>query len=335
MRLFDPELRPEDIRSRQRRICNAWFRPGECLRLIYDVLRDAPEPVTTRELAKRLTDVKHIEIDDDRGRALIQKTILASLNRAKDTIERMRPRAWSPGGCVRRRVRVASSHRIDRWLALHRQANNAVHLLAVADAAVVLSPACFLGIAAEIPPGDMVVMPQLAAAQTREEGLAPIGAGAIDALPFFMVYSSHREPGVQLVPGRALIGMQHGALGDPLADHRHGGLLAWDHLHQSAPLALAHHDDDLAFARLVLGEPPVDPIDGQVFRPDVATEIGAVDLGHPSFAADAQRFTLDAIASRSLCASTKDVLYWTSSSRLKASMLLPFTSLQKAATASR
>jgi hypothetical protein len=65
---------------------------------------------------------------------------------------------------------------IHRWLAPHRQADNAVHLLAVADAAVVLSPAGFLGIAAEIPPGDMVVMPQLAAAQTREEGLAPIGA---------------------------------------------------------------------------------------------------------------------------------------------------------------
>src|SRR6187549_3658662 len=46
-------------------------------------------------------------------------------------------------------------------------------------------------------------------------------------------------------------------------------------------------------------------------------------------------FMLDATASRSLCASTNAVLYWTSRSRAKASMLLPFTSLQNSATASR
>ena len=89
MVLFDPELRPEEIRPRQRRTCNAWFRPGECLRLIYDALRDAPQPVTTRELVERITDMKVILVRDDRQRALIQKTILASLSRAKETIERI------------------------------------------------------------------------------------------------------------------------------------------------------------------------------------------------------------------------------------------------------
>jgi hypothetical protein len=34
MRLFDPQLRPEDIRPRQQRTRSAWFLPGECLRLI-------------------------------------------------------------------------------------------------------------------------------------------------------------------------------------------------------------------------------------------------------------------------------------------------------------
>ena len=33
MRLFDPEIRPKDIRAKQQRARNAWFRPGECLRL--------------------------------------------------------------------------------------------------------------------------------------------------------------------------------------------------------------------------------------------------------------------------------------------------------------
>jgi len=89
MRLFDPELRPEEIRPRRRRTCNVWFRPGECLRLIYEVLRDAPESVTTRDLAERIVEVKSISVTDDRQRALIQKTILASLHRAKATIERI------------------------------------------------------------------------------------------------------------------------------------------------------------------------------------------------------------------------------------------------------
>ena len=52
MRLFNPDIRPNDIRPKQQRARNTWFRPGECLRLIYDELREATQPVTTRELAE-------------------------------------------------------------------------------------------------------------------------------------------------------------------------------------------------------------------------------------------------------------------------------------------
>ena len=100
MRLFDPDIRPEEIRPPQRRSCNAWFRPGECLRLLYDVLRDAPQPMATREVVERVTELKSISVSDDRQRALLQKTILASLNRARDAIERV-----ETAGVVRWRVR--------------------------------------------------------------------------------------------------------------------------------------------------------------------------------------------------------------------------------------
>jgi hypothetical protein len=89
MRLFDPNIRPKDIRPRQRRTHNAWFRHGECLRLIYDELREATQPVTTRELAERIMRVKAIPVADDHRRELVQKTLLASLNRAKETIARV------------------------------------------------------------------------------------------------------------------------------------------------------------------------------------------------------------------------------------------------------
>ena len=89
MRLFDPDIRPNKIRPKQQRTRRAWFRPGECLRRIYDELRDAVQPMTTRELAERIMRAKAMPMADDRQRELVQKTILGSLNRAKETIARV------------------------------------------------------------------------------------------------------------------------------------------------------------------------------------------------------------------------------------------------------
>ena len=89
MQLFDPDIRPKDIRPKQPRARNAWFRPGECLRLIYDELREATQPVTTRELAEQIMRVKAIPAADNDRRERVQKTLLATLNRAKQTITRV------------------------------------------------------------------------------------------------------------------------------------------------------------------------------------------------------------------------------------------------------
>jgi hypothetical protein len=89
MRLFDPDSRPNQIRPKQPRARSTWFRPGECLRLIYDELREAAQPMTTRQLADRIIHVKAMPMADDSQRALVQKTILGSLNRAKQTIVRI------------------------------------------------------------------------------------------------------------------------------------------------------------------------------------------------------------------------------------------------------
>ena len=90
MRLFDPDIQPKQIRPMQQRARSVWFRPGECLRLIYDQLRDANQPITTRELAERIMRVKALPATDDRHRELVQKTLLGSLNRAKETIARVK-----------------------------------------------------------------------------------------------------------------------------------------------------------------------------------------------------------------------------------------------------
>ena len=89
MRLFDPDLLSQDADPAPQRERVSWFRPGECRRLIYDALRDAPQPLATRELAERVMAARGIPAaDDHRTRALIQKTVLASLSRAKGTAER-------------------------------------------------------------------------------------------------------------------------------------------------------------------------------------------------------------------------------------------------------
>jgi len=89
MRLFDPDLVPGEAGFRQQRPRSVWFRPGECLRLIHDVLREAPAPMTTRTLIEQVMGVKAITTADERSCALVQKTVLGSLSRAKATIQRV------------------------------------------------------------------------------------------------------------------------------------------------------------------------------------------------------------------------------------------------------
>jgi len=89
MRLFDPDLVLEGSGSRQQRPRSVWFHPGECLRLIHDVLREAPQPMTTRALIEQVMSMKAITTTDERSCALVQKTVLGLLSRAKATIQRV------------------------------------------------------------------------------------------------------------------------------------------------------------------------------------------------------------------------------------------------------
>ena len=86
--LFDPNEILVAARPARRRRYNDWFRHGECRRTIHDVLRDATEPMTTREIVETIMAAKHLSSDDARARELIRNTVLGSLNRGTETIAR-------------------------------------------------------------------------------------------------------------------------------------------------------------------------------------------------------------------------------------------------------
>ena len=88
IRLFDPDDNVFAARPARRRRNHSWFRQGECRRRIHDVLRDASEPMTTRVIVEKIMATKSLSVNDARVRELIYKTVLGSLNRATDTIER-------------------------------------------------------------------------------------------------------------------------------------------------------------------------------------------------------------------------------------------------------
>ena len=64
IRLFDPNDILVAARPARRRRYNDWFRPGEWRRKIHDVLRDATEPMATREIVEDIMAARHLSSDD-------------------------------------------------------------------------------------------------------------------------------------------------------------------------------------------------------------------------------------------------------------------------------
>lgn len=99
IRLFDPNYDLGSIQARKRGHRHQWFGPGECQRLVLEVLRDALEPLSGRALTQALAARKGLE-DSGEVLAPVQKTALAVLRRlaAKGVARRLvladGTRAW-------------------------------------------------------------------------------------------------------------------------------------------------------------------------------------------------------------------------------------------------
>jgi hypothetical protein len=89
IRLFDPGYELGALPASKRGSRQQWFGPGECQRLVLEVLRDAVEPLSGRALAREVMARKGLEDSRD-VLAVVQKTALAVLRRlvAKGVVRR-------------------------------------------------------------------------------------------------------------------------------------------------------------------------------------------------------------------------------------------------------
>jgi hypothetical protein len=86
-----------------------------------------------------------------------------------------------------------------RWRG-ERQIDGMPDLGAVVGAPMILPPSAFLGIPDQIRPGDMTVVPDLAAPDAGEKGLGAVAVNPVQALSLPVVDPTHLIPPMQRVP---------------------------------------------------------------------------------------------------------------------------------------
>src|SRR5688572_25625500 len=101
LRLFAPGFEPATIPSKAVRQPSGLFRPGELARMVLDVLRTAPAPLTVREITAQAMERHGLDPQDGRTAELPRKPGRNAVKRqAADLVERV-----EDGTLVRWRVR--------------------------------------------------------------------------------------------------------------------------------------------------------------------------------------------------------------------------------------
>ena len=90
LRLYAPELELDGIPCRAVRRRNGWFKPGELIRTVLEILRVAPAPMPTREIAAAVMVERGLDPADIRTGRLIGKLVNNALTRqAGDLVEKI------------------------------------------------------------------------------------------------------------------------------------------------------------------------------------------------------------------------------------------------------
>jgi hypothetical protein len=101
LRLYAPALEPEGIPARAVRRRNGWFKSGELVRMVLEMLRVAPAPMPLREISIAVMSRRGLDPTDAHTARLIRKQVNNALTRQTDNlIEKI-----TEGRAVRWRVR--------------------------------------------------------------------------------------------------------------------------------------------------------------------------------------------------------------------------------------
>ena len=98
LRLLDPDAVPAEIAPKRQVTRCAWFGQGELPRLVLDALRQAPEPITTRDVAKGVMEQRGMPEGDRVTFLLVEKRVDRYLRRQEGRlVERVALGARSVG----------------------------------------------------------------------------------------------------------------------------------------------------------------------------------------------------------------------------------------------
>ena len=90
LRLYVPDLEPESIAPKAVRKRNDWFRAGELSRMVLDILRIAPAPLSTRDIAGQVMERRGLDAGDNRTVKLVMKLVNNAVTRhAAELVERV------------------------------------------------------------------------------------------------------------------------------------------------------------------------------------------------------------------------------------------------------
>jgi hypothetical protein len=90
LRLYAPELEADCIPSRAVRRRNGWFKSGELVRMVLDILRIAPAPMSGKEIAAVVMVRRGLDLADMHSARLIGKLVNNALARqAGDLVEKI------------------------------------------------------------------------------------------------------------------------------------------------------------------------------------------------------------------------------------------------------
>jgi hypothetical protein len=90
LRLYAPELEPECIPTRAARRRNGWFKPGELVRMVLDILRIAPAPMSSKEIAAAVMVRRGLDPADLHSARLVGKLVNNALARqAGDLVDKI------------------------------------------------------------------------------------------------------------------------------------------------------------------------------------------------------------------------------------------------------